>query len=82
MTPEQFRMAKAALGLSNPQIAEMTGLHRNTLNRLDWNEGKASTVKLIRLTLEAEGVRFLEPGQQAAGYGVALTTRAAGHGEG
>lgn len=72
MSPEQFKMAKAALGLSNPELAEMTGLHRNTLNKIDKGEGKESTVQLVRLTLEARGVQFLEGGQVAAGPGVAL----------
>lgn len=72
MTPEQFRMAKAALGLSNPDLAAMTGLHRNTLNKIDQGEGKASTVQLVRLTLEARGIQFLEAGQVAIGLGVAL----------
>lgn len=72
MTPDQFRMAKAALGVSNPEVAEMTGLHRNTLNKLDKGEGKASTVQLVRLTLEAQGVQFLEAGQVASGPGVAV----------
>jgi len=35
MTADQFKMAKAALGLSNPELADATGLHRNTLNKLD-----------------------------------------------
>jgi DNA-binding XRE family transcriptional regulator len=72
MTPHQFRMAKAALGIANPELAEMTGLHRNTLNKLDSGEGKASTVQLVRLTLQAQGVQFLESGQAAIGPGVAL----------
>lgn len=72
MTPEQFKMAKAALGLSNPELAESTGLHRNTLNKLDKGDGKASTIQLVRLTLEARGVQFLEGGQVATGPGVAL----------
>lgn len=72
MTPEQFKMAKAALDLSNPDLAEATGLHRNTLNKLDRGEGKASTVQLVRLTLEARGVQFLEGGQVSTGPGVAL----------
>lgn len=72
MTPEQFKMAKAALGVSNPELADMTGLHRNTLNKLDKGEGKASTIQLVRLTLEARGVQFLESGQIAAGPGVAV----------
>ena len=73
MTPEQFKMAKAALGISNPELATKTGLHRNTLNKLDQGEGKASTVQLVRLTLEAQGVQFLEAGQVALGAGVAVT---------
>ena len=72
MTADQFRMAKAALGIANPELAEATGLHRNTLNKLDKGEGKASTVQLVRLTLEARGIQFLESGQVAAGPGVAV----------
>lgn len=72
MTPEQFKMAKAALGLSNPELAEQTGLHRNTLNKLDKGEGKASTAQHVRLALEAQGIQFLESGQVASGPGVAL----------
>lgn len=72
MTPEQFKMAKSALSLSNPDLAKMTGLHRNTLNKLDKGEGKASTTQLVRLTLEAQGIQFLDTGEVAAGSGVAL----------
>lgn len=72
MTSEQFKMAKAALGLSNPELAEATGLHRNTLNKIDQGAGKASTVQLVRLTLEARGIQFLENGEVAAGPGVSL----------
>lgn len=71
MTPEQFRMAKAALGLSNPDLAEKTGLHRNTLNKLDQGSGKESTIQLVRLTLEAAGIQFLDHGDVASGPGVA-----------
>lgn len=78
MTADQFRMAKAALGIANPELAEATGLHRNTLNKLDKGEGKASTVQLVRLTLEARGIQFLESGQVAAGPGVAV--KDGGHG--
>ena len=66
-------MAKAALSLSNPDLAEMTGLHRNTLNKLDKGEGKASTVQLVRLTLEAQGIQFLDLEDTAKGPGVALS---------
>ncbi|WP_306753866.1 transcriptional regulator [Paracoccus actinidiae] len=72
MTPEQFKAAKAILGLSNPDLAEMTGLHRNTVNKLDRGEGKASTVQLVRMTLEQRGAQFLDNGDLANGPGVAL----------
>ncbi len=72
MTPEQFKMAKAALGLTNPELAEITGLHRNTLNKLDQGAGKGSTVQHVRLALEARGIQFLETGGVADGAGVAL----------
>jgi DNA-binding Xre family transcriptional regulator len=77
MTADQFKMAKAALGLSNPELADATGLHRNTLNKLDRGEGKASTAQLVRLTLEARGIQFLDAGQVASGPGVAI--KGAGH---
>ncbi len=74
MSPEQFKMAKSALGVSNPDLAEKTGLHRNTLNKIDKGEGKASTVQLVKLTLEAQGIQFLESGEVAMGPGVSLRT--------
>ena len=72
MTPEQFKMAKSALGLSNPELAEITGLHRNTLNKVDKGEGKESTIQHLQLALEAKGIQFLDNGQVASGPGVAL----------
>lgn len=70
LTPEQFKMAKAALGLSNPQLAEITGLHRNTLNKLDAGSGKESTWLLVRLALEQRGVVFIP--ENGGGAGVRL----------
>ncbi len=72
MTPEQFKMAKSALGLSNPELATLAGLHRNTLNKVDKGEGKASTIQHLRLALEARGIQFLDNGEVAAGPGVAV----------
>lgn len=75
MTPKQFKMAKAALGLSNPELAELTGLHRNTLNKLDKGEGKASTSQHVRLALQERGIQFLENGEVANGEGVAIRVK-------
>ncbi|UWS03114.1 hypothetical protein K4K94_12470 [Phaeobacter inhibens] len=77
MNAKQFKMAKAALGLSNPDLADRTGLHRNTLNKLDKGEGKASTSQHVRLALEGLGIQFLECGDTAAGPGVALKPKEA-----
>ncbi len=74
MNAEQFKMAKAALGLSNPELAERTGLHRNTLNKLDKGKGKASTAQHVRLALEGMGIQFLESGDVTKGASVALNT--------
>ncbi|MBG6178775.1 DNA-binding XRE family transcriptional regulator [Labrenzia sp. EL_208] len=70
LTGEQFRMAKAALGLANPQVAEMTGLHRNTLNKADKGDATDATWALIKLTLEAAGIEFIP--ENGGGPGVRL----------
>jgi transcriptional regulator with XRE-family HTH domain len=59
MNPVQFRMAKAALDLSNRELAEATGIHRNTLNAMDNNKASPSTASHLRLWLEARGIEFL-----------------------
>ena len=74
MTGEQVRMAKAALGISNPALAERTGLHRNTINRAEKGEGRPATFDHLRRFFEAEGVRFLGNGDVATGPGVSLST--------
>lgn len=59
MTPVQFRMAKAALALSNRELSEATGVHRNTLNAMDNGKASPSTASHLRLWLEAHGIEFL-----------------------
>ena len=67
LTVEQIKMAKAALGWSNPMIAEKTGLHRNTLNRAENGEGKRSTLELLKHVFEAAGVEFIPANGGGAG---------------
>ncbi|MCJ2118532.1 helix-turn-helix domain-containing protein [Methylobacterium sp. J-001] len=67
LTVEQIRMAKAALGWSNPMIAEKTGLHRNTLNRAENGDGKRSTLELLRHVFEAAGLEFISENGGGAG---------------
>ena len=70
LTADQFRMAKAALRLSNPDLSELTGLHRNTLNKVDVGKGSTSTLKLLRMTFENAGIIFIA--ENGGGAGVRL----------
>ena len=67
LTVEQIRMAKAALGWSNPTLAEKTGLHRNTLNRAENGEAKRATLELLRHVFEASGLEFIPENGGGAG---------------
>lgn len=67
MTAAQFRMAKAAVGVSNPQVSAMTGLHRNTLNKADKGEATDATWALLRHTFEQLDVVFVEKNGGPAG---------------
>lgn len=60
LTPAQFRMAKAAFGVSNPQVKLLTGLHRNTLNKADKGEASDATWALLRRTFENLDCIFLD----------------------
>lgn len=73
LTPDQIRMAKAALGWSNPTLAEKTGLHRNTLNRAENGEAKQSTLNLLRHVFEAAGLEFIP--ENGGGAGVRFKER-------
>lgn len=73
MTPEQLRMARAAVGLGVRELGEMAGVSFTTISRFE--NGKSglqlSTAEAIRKVLEAQGVQFLNSGQVATGPGVA-----------
>lgn len=59
MTPEQYRMARAALKLSVRDVADMADVSTNTLARLDAGEElKPRTLEAIRNALESAGVEF------------------------
>lgn len=60
-------MAKASLGLSNPQLAERTGLHRNTINRAEKGEGRPATFDHLRRFFEGEGLEFIPENGGGAG---------------
>lgn len=74
MTPEQVRMARAALRIGVRELAEMAGVSFTTVSRFETEKGglQHSSAEAIRKALEGEGVQFLEGGGIAAGPGVAL----------
>ncbi|WP_235918910.1 helix-turn-helix domain-containing protein [Aureimonas psammosilenae] len=67
LTVEQIRMAKAALGWSNPTLAEKTGLHRNTLNRAENGTATRGTLETLRAEFEKAGVTFIPKNGGPAG---------------
>lgn len=72
MKPAQVRMARAALNWSLTDLAQASGLHRNTVSNFETGRyaGSAEAVAAIRAALEAAGIEFLEP--NGGGPGVRL----------
>ena len=69
ITPLQIRLAKAALGMSNPELAAETGLNRNTINKAEKPGGSAnhSTLMNLRRYFESRGVVFVPENGGPAG---------------
>lgn len=66
-------MARAATGLGVRDLAKLAGVSPDTVARLERGEMlRESTIAALRITLEGQGVQFLEGGQVAAGPGVAV----------
>jgi predicted transcriptional regulator len=64
MTPEQCRMARAAVKWSTLRLAEQASVGANTINRFeDGQDARLSSVEKMRTALEAAGVIFLGDGQ-------------------
>jgi transcriptional regulator with XRE-family HTH domain len=56
-------MARAALGWGIRTLADKAGVTANTVSRFENGaKANASTIKLIRQTFEAAGVRFTDDG--------------------
>jgi transcriptional regulator with XRE-family HTH domain len=60
MKPEDMRMARAALNWSLEQLAQASGVHRNTISNFETGKFAGDPAKLaaIKRTLEAAGVIF------------------------
>jgi transcriptional regulator with XRE-family HTH domain len=69
MQPEQMRAARAELNWSLERLAEVSGVHRNTLSNFETRkyDGEPEKLAAVRRALEAAGVIFIEENGQAAG---------------
>jgi DNA-binding XRE family transcriptional regulator len=72
VTNAQVRMARAALDWTVRDLADATGLHRNTINNIEVGRyaGDPRTLELIEKTLRAAGVEFID--ENGGGPGVRL----------
>ena len=68
LTVDQIRMAQAALGWSNPMLAEKTGRAEN-------GDAKRSTLELLRHVFEAAGLEFIP--ENGGGAGIRFRERKA-----
>ena len=72
ITPEQCRMARAALQMGVRELAANSGLSAMTVTRFEngHSSGAPETVKAIRFALEKAGVEFIA--ENGGGPGVRL----------
>src|SRR5262245_19283371 len=72
VTSAQVRMARAALNWTVRDLAEATGLHRNTITNIEVGRyaGDATTLALIESVLRRAGVEFIT--ENGGGPGVRL----------
>jgi transcriptional regulator with XRE-family HTH domain len=75
VTSAQVRMARAALNWTVRDLADASGLHRNTVNNLEVGRyaGDPKTLELIEQVLTKAGVQFIA--ENGGGPGVRLKKR-------
>lgn len=75
-TVEQLRQARAALGWTQAKVAEAAGVSVPTIKRLENGRGNLAvrfeTLTNLETALTAQGVQFLNEGDESQGPGVAL----------
>jgi DNA-binding XRE family transcriptional regulator len=64
ITPTQLKMARAALGISQAQVAEAAGLSTTAYNSVEQGQSdpKISTLRNVKAAFEAKGVVFSSDG--------------------
>ena len=72
VTSAQVRMARAALNWTVRDLAELTGLHRNTITNIEVGRysGDPKTLEVIETTLRKGGIEFID--ENGGGPGVRL----------
>lgn len=75
VTSAQLRMARGALNWTVRDLAEATGLHRNTISNIETGRyiGDAATLSTIEAAFRSAGVDFID--ENGGGPGVRLRKR-------
>jgi len=75
VTSAQIRMARGALNWTVRDLAEATGLHRNTVTNIETGRyvGDPESLAVIEKVLKAAGVEFID--ENGGGSGVRLRKR-------
>lgn len=72
-TSAQFRAARAILGLTVRELAKVSGVHRNTVVRIESGEAShGPTMAAVQRALEDAGIVFLPASDGTHGPAVAL----------
>jgi len=71
LSPEQVRMARAALKIGVRDLAEMASVTPATISRFETGKGgmHANTMDAVQKALEASGIVFIEDGAASADGG-------------
>lgn len=76
MTPDQCRMARAALQLSQGQLAKAADVRQETVSGFEGgNDSRRSTVDKLQRELERRGVVFVANGEASLSGGPGVRLR-------
>src|ERR1700716_1879423 len=71
VTSTQIRMARAAIAWTVRELAEKSGVHRNTIVRIEAGGGShGPTLAALQRAFEDAGIEFLEAAEGVGGPGV------------
>ena len=67
-TGNQLKAARALIGMEQAQAAEASGVHVNTIRRMEASgsaaiDGRSQNVQAVQRALEERGIEFLNHGQ-------------------